>query len=242
MTKRLFILLVTIFLIHSCSTDDNDNPSIQADTKWWVLVHPIQGNEGIYLFNETTSEIERKIHLPVDYSQPEAIDYDGNSIWIAGSHSTASILEINPESGEIIDEIEGIQARSLVVLDDYFYISNFNSIDRLDRQGNFEEEIIDTESNVIHDLAYKDQTLYYVLNLNNDPIIKVNLLDNSQETVIEFGTMEISTNLAILDNDLIMVNQFDQIRRINIESGQIVSETDLPIPLEGSITSITPFN
>jgi hypothetical protein len=81
-----------------------------------------------------------------------------------------------------------------------------------------------------------------VFNNNNDPIIKVNLLDNTQETVIELGTTEVSTNLAILDNDLIMVNRFDQIRRINIDSGQIISETDLPIPIEGVITSITPYN
>jgi hypothetical protein len=183
-----------------------------------------------------------KIDLPIGYSSPQAIDFDGKSIWISGGHSGASILEISPESGEIINEIEGVHARGLVVLNDYFYVSNFNSIDRLDRQGNFEEKIIDIEDNVIQDLAYKDQSLYYVFNNNNDPIIKVNLLDNTQETVIELGTTEVSTNLAILDNDLIMVNRFDQIRRINIDSGQIISETDLPIPIEGVITSITPYN
>ena len=239
MIKRLFIFLVTISMIHSCDTDDDNDPTIPADTKWWVLVHPVQGNEGIYLFNETTSEVEKKIDLPVGYSQPQAIAFDGKSIWISGSHETASILEINPDSGEIVSEIEGIRARGLVVLDNNFYVSTFNSIDRLDRQGNYEESILDTEGNVIQDLAYKDLSLYYVLNNNNDPIVKVDLLDNSQETVLELGTLEVSTNLTIRDNDFIMVTEFDQIRRINIESGQIVSESDLPI--EGAIASIAPY-
>lgn len=239
MFKRFFILLVTISIVHSCNSDDDSNPPIEADTKWWVLVHPIQGNEGIYLFNETTSEVERKIDLPVGFSQPQAIAFDGESIWISGSHDTASIMEINPENGEIVSEIAGIKARGLVVLENNFYVSNFNTIDRLDKEGNYEEVVLDLEGNVIQDLAYKNSSLYYVLNDNNDPIVKVNLLDSSQETVLEFGTFEVSTNLTIRDNDFVIVTQFDQIKRINIESGQVVSQTDLPI--EGAITSIVPY-
>lgn len=236
--KKLFTLLTLFSLcLTSCNDDDDDLIAIDSDIKWWVLVHPTNGNEGIYLYNETTSSIEKKIDLPNGFSSPHALDYDGKSLWIGGFQDSASILELSPVDGSILSEIENIRTEGIACFDDYIYYSGSTNIYKIDKQG-VPIETISTQSNVIQDIAINQSTLYYVYNGVIDPIIKISSTDSTEGTLVETEVTGLYT-LAIYNDNLIIITDSNEIRRFDINSGQKISDTTTII--EGWITAIAPY-
>lgn len=238
MKKYFLSLIIVILSFTSCSYDNDDNIAINSDTKWWILVHPTHGNEGIYLYNETNSSIERIIELPNQMSSPHALDFDGEFLWLGGMGNEESIYKLSPDDGTVISEIVDKRTEGIKFLNGEIYYSLYGRINKITEDGTFIEEILLPTSQNPTDIAIKNSVLYYVENGVTDPIFKFNL-ENSNDGLIVNTEVDALYTLTILNDNLIVVTNNNEIRRFNINSGELVS--DSVINIDGWITAITPY-
>ena len=237
--KRLFALLLLFSLIlFSCEKEDNLTTDFEEDTKWWILVHPTHGNGGIYLYNETDSIVELKLELPEKLTSPHALDFDGESLWIGGANSSASIFEISPIDGRILSEIDNVRTEGIASLNNDIYYAGSRNIYKISKQGG-PIETIPTQANVIQDIAINSANLYYVSNGETDPIFKLNQINSTEEQLLETGVDALYT-LAIQNENLIVVSD-NKIRRFDINSGEKISDSNLYLNFYGWITAIAPY-
>jgi len=233
---KKFVTFFVVLSLTFSSCEKNDDQIQDTDSKWWILIHPTHGNEGIYLYNETTSSIERKIELPNGFSSPHALDFDGESLWLGGFHDSASLLKLSAIDGSIQSEIKNIRTEGIACLDDYIYYSGSSSIYKIDKTGKL-IQTISTETEVIQDIAINESTIYYVFNGAIDPIIKIGSTGEERITDSEVSSLY---TLAIRNENLAVVTNNNEIRRFEINTGEKISDTKLN--LEGWITAIVPYN
>lgn len=239
--KKLFALQLALFLLvlFSCDKEVDLPTNLEEDTKWWLLVHPTHGNEGIYLYNETDSIVELKIELPEKLTSPHALDFDGESLWIGGAESSSSIFEISPIDGSILSEIGNVRTEGIACLNNDLYYAGSRSIFRISKQG-VPIETISTQASVIQDIAINNSNLYYSSNMETDPIFKVNLANSSEEKILETEVAALYT-LAIQDDNLVVIAN-NKIRRFDINSGEKISDANIYLNFYGWITAIAPYN
>lgn len=237
MKNRLLFLGLICFILNSCCKCEENKD--EYETKWWILVHPSYGNSGIYLYNETTSNVELRLDIPNGLTSTHALSYDGESLWIdGGSDSSCSIFEISPIDGSILSEIKDVCTEGIASSGDYLYYSSRYSITKIKKNG----ILIDTfniQSEYIQDIAIDGSYLYYVVNGETDPIIQVDTKTEKQDTIIETGVIGLYT-LCISDDNFIVVTDNNEIRRIDMKTKRIIS--DKKTGIEGWITAITPYH
>jgi hypothetical protein len=239
--KKLFALQLALFslILSSCDKEDDMPPKLEEDTKWWLLVHPSHGNEGVYLYNETDSIVELKFELPEKLTSPHALDFDGESLWIGGAESSASIFEISPIDGTILSEIGNIRTEGIACLNNDLYYAGSRDIFRISKQG-VPIDTISTQASVIQDIAINNSNLYYASNMETDPIFKINQANSIEEKILETEVTALYT-LTIQDNNIVVVAD-NKIRRFDINSGEKISDANIYINFYGWITAIAPYN
>lgn len=236
MNKCFLPIIIVILSFVSCS-NDNDITS-DSDTKWWILVHPTHGNEGIYLYNETNSSIERIIELPNQVESPHALEFDGEFLWLGGMGLNESIYKLNPEDGTVVSEINNIRTEGISYLNGELYYSFYGKIYRISQNGTLIQEITLSTENNPSDIEINNSVLYYVYNGPIDPIIKISPPNSTEETIVETEVSGLYT-LAIHNDNLIVTTDSNKIRRFDINSGERISDTETIV--EGWITAIVPY-
>ena len=244
--KYIITLLILTVLITSCNRDLTEDfiatdPTIPEDVeyKWWILTHRNYAEPGISLYNETTSTIELKFDLPENLESPHALAYDGTSLWVGGIGENESIYQLNPENGAIISEIKNIQTEGIAILDDYLYYSDYNIINKIEKNGTLIEEIATQNSSYnIPDLAIDGNSLYYLRYSENQPVIKLNL-SSKNESAIPYLESTGTYALTISDNEIITISALNEISHHHLASGTIISKK--PTIFKGWITAIAPY-
>jgi hypothetical protein len=248
--KTIFTLLLLTILASSCNydldditenvvlTDSISNENIEY--KWWILTHKNYEAPGIYLYNETTTEVELKLDLPENLESPHALAYDGASLWVGGNGENESIYQLNPENGAIISEIKNIKTEGIALLNEYIYYSSDKIINQIEKNGTLVEEIATKNSSYnIPDIAIDGNDLYYLRYSEKEPVIKLRL-SNKEESKIPI-TESIGTYcLTIANNEIITINPFNEISHFNLNTGDLISSNTTTI--KGWITAITPYN
>ena len=239
MNKYFLPFIIAILSFVSCSNDNDDDITINSDTKWWILVHPTHGNEGIYLYNETNSSIEKIIELPNQVDSPHALEFDGEFLWLGGMGENESIYKLNPEDGTVISELTNIRTEGISYLNGELYYSFYGKINRISQDGTPIQEIALSTNNNPTDIEINDSVMYYVHNGPIDPIVKINPTNSTEETIVETQVSGLYT-LAVHDDNLIVITNFNEIRRFDITTGEKISDTETII--EGWITAIVPYD
>lgn len=250
-TIKAFYVFVTISLLFSCSKEPivnlKDSTNLDADIKWWVLVHPSYGNSGIYLYNESKSIVEKRLPLPDPNGSPQALDFDGKSLWLGGGQSYHNdnginthnpIYELNPENGNIISTIENIKTEGIASSENYIYYTTYNEIKKIKKDGELVDSI-QVDNVIISDLAIENLEIYYVFNGEIDPIIRINELSGEEEFLTETEVTGLYT-LAIHNDNLVVVARNNYLRRFDKYTGEHLS--DKKIEIQGWITAIAPYN
>jgi len=236
MKKHLIITGLISLILFSCTKDEVVNEN-STDIKWWLMVHPSYENSGIYLYNETKSMVEISFNIPENLTSPHALDYDGKSLWIGGMGDEQSIFELSPNDGSILSEIKNIETEGIACSNDEIYYSSNNEIHRIKKDGT-PIETYSVSTNVINDIDIYNSNLYYVQNGATDPIIKFDLLTQKSDTILYSNVSNLYT-LTTSEDNFIVVNDLNEIRRFDINSGEIVS--DIKINIEGWITAIAQY-
>ncbi len=249
--KTILTLLIISILVTSCNKDFDDlteNIVLIDSTlideniehKWWILTHRSYQDPGIYLYNETTLQIELKLDLPENLESPHALANDGESLWIGGVGENESIYQLNPENGAIISEIRNIRTEGIALLNEYVFYSNDKNINKIEKNGTLVEEITTKNSSYnIPDIAIDGNTLYYLRYSEREPIVKLGL-SNKEERRIPLTETTGTYCLTISNNEIITINPFNEIIRFNLGTGEFIS-TNATI-IEGWITAIAPYN
>lgn len=248
-TKSILTFLILTILVSSCHKDLDDitenivlTDSISYENiehKWWILTHRNYEAPGIYLYNETNSEVELKLDLPENLESPHALAYDGESLWIGGVGENESIYQLNPENGAIISEIKNIKTEGIALLNDYLYYSNDKMINKIEKNGTLIEEIATKNSSYnIPDIAIYGNNLYYLRYSEKEPVIKLSL-SNKKESRIATTETTGTYCLTISNDEIITINPFNEIIRFNLKTGEFISNNTTII--EGWITAIAPY-
>jgi hypothetical protein len=228
------LLIVSLFISILCSCESNSINESDTDSKWWIIVHPTHGNSGIYLYNETNSEIEKKFELPEKLSSPHAIDFDGESLWVGGY---PSIFELSPLDGTVLSEIKNVVTEGIASSGEYLYYSDNSEIFKIKKDGT-PIESYSMPTNVIQDIAFFNSNIYYVVNGENDPIIRYNKANLSITKILDTEIIALYT-LAIKNNCFILVTDKNEIRRFDINTLDKLPDTKINI--DGWITGIAPY-
>lgn len=237
--KKLFILLTVISIsLTSCENRD-DLPSVNSDVKWWILVHPTNGNPGLYLYNETTSTTELKLNLPDKLSSPQALGYDGKSLWVGGMGDNESIFELDPKDGMVVSEIKNHRTVGIACYNGYLYYAIYAEIFKINKKGDPIENFNIKSANIIEDIFIHKSDLYFAFNAENDPIMKYNSITKEEDLIVNTQVKALYT-LAIFNNNLIVVTDNNEFRRFDIETGSYIS--DKKIHIDGWITAIAPYS
>jgi len=237
MKKHLIITGLISIILFSCTKDEIVNEN-NTEIKWWLLVYPNNENSGIYLYNETKSKVEISFNIPENLTSPHALDYDGKSLWVGGMGDDQSIYELSPIDGSILSEIKNIETEGIACSNDEIYYSSNNEIHRIKKDGIPIETYLVSPNVVIQDIDIYNSILYYVENGATDPIIKFDQLTQKSDTILYSNVSRLYT-LATTEDNFIVVNDLNEIRRFDINSGEIVS--DIKINIEGWITAIAPY-
>lgn len=249
--KTIFTLFILTILVSSCNKDFDDltknidlNEPIIVDEdyeyRWWILTHKNYESPGIYLYNETTLEVELKIDLPENLESPHALAYDGESLWVGGIGENESIYQLNPENGAIISQIQNIRTEGIALLNEYVFYSNEKIINKIEKNGTLVEEIITQNSSYnIPDIAIYGSNLYYLRYSEIEPVIKLGL-SSKRESRIPLTESTGTYCLTIFNNEIITINPFNEIIRFNLNTGEFISNN--PTIIEGWITAIAPYD
>lgn len=247
--KTIFNLLMLTILMSSCGKDFDDltenivlTDSIieeNIEYKWWILTHRNYEAPGIYLYNETASEVELKLDLPKNLESPHALAYDGESLWVGGIGESESIYQLNPENGAIISEIKNIKTEGIALLNEYLFYSSDKMINKIERNGTLVEEISTKNSSYnIPDLAIDGNNIYYLRYSEKEPVIKLNL-SNKKESKIPLTESTGTYCLTISNDEIITINPFNEIIHFDQKTGEFISNNATII--KGWITAIAPF-
>ncbi|WP_298530377.1 DUF5050 domain-containing protein [uncultured Algibacter sp.] len=244
--KTFFGLIAFTILISSCNRNlpedflfGNSIENEDIEQRWWILTHKKYESPGIYLYNETTSTIELELELPENLESPHALAYDGTSLWVGGNGENESIYELNPETGTIRSEIRNISTEGIAVQDEYLYYSNFNSINKIEKNGSLIEEIPTDNSTLnIPDIAIDGNNLYYLRYSENESVIRLNLNSKIEHTLSGVETTG-TYCLAIFNNEIITVTALNEINHNILRTGQSISTNATEI--KGWITAIAPY-
>ncbi|CAH8283890.1 hypothetical protein EV196_103447 [Mariniflexile fucanivorans] len=242
--KTIFTLFIVSIIVFSCNRDLTEDfiatEPIEVEYKWWILTHKNYASPGIYLYNETTSTIELELSLPENLRSPHALAFDGESLWVGGNGANESIYQLNPETGAIISEIKNIETEGIALLDGYIYYSNYNIINKIEKNGTLLEEIPTVNSSYnIPDLAIYNDNLFYLRYSESGPVVKLNLSTN-KETIIPAIETSGTYCMTIYNNEIITTSVLNEINHNNIRNGLFISTH--PTPIEGWITAIAPYN
>lgn len=245
-SKTIFTLILLTILFASCNRDLTEDYILMdpidenIEYKWWILTHKNYASPGIALYNETTSTIELQLDLPENLESPHALAYDGVSLWVGGNGQNESIYQLNPENGAIISEIRNIETEGIALLDNYIYYSNNKSINKIEKNGTFVEEILTQNSSYnIPDIAIYANDLYYLRYSENEPVIKLKL-SSKTESIIPQITSTGTYCLTVSNYEIITVSALNEIGHFNNRTGELIARNATNI--EGWITAIAPYN
>lgn len=220
----------------TCNQDTNE--------KWWLLTR--QNNSGvgeraIILYNETLSTIEKKLPIPATLSSPHALDFDGKTLWVGGAGTNESLYELDPGNGAVISTIPNIRTEGIsLVQEGIWYSATLGGNLVLIRRDGTIRATSNVNSNTVQDIAaYGFCKMYYVVNGATDPIIEVDLLNKTENTILDTQVSTLYT-LTIKDGNFIVIGSNNEIIRFDMVSGAKVSAN--AIPVSGWITAIAPYS
>ncbi|MFT6136584.1 MAG: hypothetical protein ACJAZM_003089 [Cyclobacteriaceae bacterium] len=217
---------------------DQVNPA-EAGNKWWILSRQYSscdGERGIFLFNETTSKIEVKIDLPNELMSPHGLDYSDGFLWLLGFDDKEMAYRINPSNGEIEEIFTNVTGEGISVVGDSIFIANGASIDLISRSNASIINTFHVNSNTIQDMTVIGHDIFYVVNGEIDPILKLNMVTSKIDTIALTGITALYT-LAFRDDYFFAVDGYSIVKIDSINSN--ISTVATP-NINGWLTSIRP--
>ena len=176
MKRPLFYLLASILLLASACQDETaqeisrrspsgeivspepNNANIEGI---WVLTR-ISNSPLILLLDEQSFEIKRSLQVPAALSSPEALAYDGTSLWVGGSDYDASLYELDPEDGSIVTEHANISTSGLTYANEHVYYSANGQLYQLGESNPLMPLELSSTSYELGDIAIATDKVYYV--------------------------------------------------------------------------------
>lgn len=143
----------------------------------WALVHPSASpGIGLYLFDETSQVIVRQLPLPPGCTSPQALAWDGRSLWLGGIDEDCAVRELDPESGRVLSRWEGVHTEGIAVSGETFWYSAirdaFAPLVQVRRDGET-LDMIELREITVQDLVNANGTLYFLANDDVDRIVRV---------------------------------------------------------------------
>ncbi len=223
------------------STTENYHQINLSETgkKWWILSRQYsscEGQRGIYLFNEATSKVEVKIDLPNELLSPHGLDYSDGFLWLLGFDDKEIAYRINPNNGEIEEIFTNLTGEGISVVGDSIFIANRASISLISRSNGSIINTFQINSNTIQDMTVIGNDIFYVVNGEIDPILKLNMVTSKIDTIALTGITALYT-LAFRDDYFFAINgnSIVKIDSINSEIYTVATPN-----INGWLTAIRP--
>lgn len=176
MKRPLFYVLAAVLLLASACQDEtaeeisrrspsgeivSPNPNGANPNGIWVLTQ-ISNSPLILLLDPETFEIKQSLQVPAALSSPEALTYDGTSLWVGGSDSDASLYQLDPADGAIVAEHPNISTQGLAYANEEIYYSTAGHLYRLGESAPVMPLELSNSNYRLGDIAIADDKVYYV--------------------------------------------------------------------------------
>jgi hypothetical protein len=239
-----------------------DAPSLRDDafapstSLVWVLVHPVDAppsGAGLILFDEVSQSIVRRLPLPDPDASVHGLAWDGRSLWLSSAGSVtlgldrgAGLLQLDPTDGRVIQRFDRIRAEGVAADGDTIWYAGARpdeagpTLVHLAQNGLQLSFVPIPEPALIQDLAIADGALYYLVNDDQDRIMRIDPSTGSA-TRVASGVYEAPYALAF-DGAHLAVALADRftseprIRRFDPATGALVRES--PFRVQGWVTAI----
>lgn len=240
------ILFSALVLLSSCVYDASsgfdpdlfipENPNFNSDihAQWWVL--STNGSPQINLYNHQSVRVERSFRVPAQLSNPQALAFDGESLWVGGTGSNAAVYQLNPADGSIISIVENIETKGLSYANGQVWYLNGNTVRSLpNANGESASLPVSIDGNVT-DFSMSDTHLFTV-NSNFGEVKKYRLNATSEEASFWTG-IDGAQNISTIDNSFNIVTESNAFCTFNADNGNM--NNDIPIATPTDVTAIAP--
>jgi len=210
--------------------------------QWWVLASPsaTRGSaSGMYLYEDGNGNILRRLSLPARSQEPHALEFDGTHLWLADPHPEVPLFKIDPNNGEVVASYPNPVGTGLAMANGNFYVAKPGVVEVTTPQGEVQRTIEIPGTNIT-DLAVKDNILFYATTRNSGWGQTTDLVRYNMETGLSkvlIGEQQEVWTMATMQNDWAFVNDFNNICRFESRYNEMV--VDIPVPIDGDITSIS---
>jgi outer membrane protein assembly factor BamB len=231
----------------NCPEDcDDDIPQLPepwgTPGHWWILIHPnypSMPGPGIHLVDTNTGNLIRSLPLPPEAESPHGLAAEAHRVWVSDMVSQ-KIYRLDPTDGTVIDTLSGGYTEGLAitatgywsVYDDYSRVAIEHHLFSGGVSHSFE-----MNTNVVNDLAYDGEYVYYVINDGNDPIRRINVRTGARDFLVRHTIVAICT--CAFDGEAVVIDtDFGYLRRYHPVTGDQIDEVEHG--LDGWITAIAP--
>lgn len=206
----------------------------------WVLVHPSDAplGPGLYLFDEDRQVVVRRLPAP-DISSPHALAWDGESLWLGGADlDDPAVVQMDPLDGRELSRWPGVWTEGIAFDGTDFWYGPMEPQDRLirrvDHSGSVLASFTLADGDVVQDMVSANGALYYLVNDDEDRIVRVDTESGSTVEVAR-GVHQAPYSLGF-DGTYLAVAVDGRILRFDTDSGALVR--DDPFAVLGWITAI----
>ena len=239
-------LILAACLVPGCyrSHERGGDSAVDADVPngplVWVLVHPSDAprGPGLFLFDEGRQEVVRQLALPAGVTSPQALAWDGRSLWLGGVDEEPAVRELDPDNGRVLSRWPGVVTEGIAVDGDNFWYSGVTSafipLTHVRRDGSVVSSAALPGVVTVQDLVSASGSLYYLVNDERDRIVRADGV-TGDSTVLSLVGFDAPYALGF-DGTYLAVAAEGRIRRFDVSTGALVEEGPLAVP--GWITAI----
>ena len=233
-------LLAGCYLAHERDVDASTDAARPVTAPLvWVVVHPSDAplGPGLYLFDETTQTIVRRLPLPPGSTSPHALAWDGRSLWLGGVDEDPGVRELDPADGRVLSRWSGVQCEGIAYEGGrYWYagvVSTLTPLVEVQRDGTTIGSL-SLGVATVQELVAAEGSLYYLINDDLDRIVRVDPSTGASSDVT--SGVHVAPYALGWDGRHLAVAVDGRITRFDRITGERVSEGPLGIP--GWITAI----
>ena len=221
--------------------DPIDAPGSSNPYNWYVLAQPSdRGNaSGIYLYEDGNGTVTQHLPLPAGSERPHSVEYDGTYLWLADRNPLVPLYKLNATTGTVEEALPSLGGTAMARANGNFWVARNGNFDEVSPQGQVLRSVEVGRTN-ISDMAVKGDYIYYAEGKGNEgylmyDLFKLNINTGRKELLM--GDMAKVWTMATLENDWAFVNDFNSICRFESRRNEML--VDIPIPIDGDITSIS---
>lgn len=239
-------IMSALLLLSSCVYDTGTgfnpddfvpaNPSYAGNvhSQWWVLTN--DGSSQISLYNHQTGRTTRTLNVPAQLNDPQALAFDGESLWVGGTGSGAAVYQLDPTDGSILSVVEGIQTKGLTYAEGQVWYLNGNTVRSLPVSGGTSDMLAVRLDAGVTDITMSGTHLYSI-NSRMGEVKKYSLANSREEASFSTG-IDGATNISYTENAFNLVTESNQFCAFSVENGNM--NNDIPIDTPSDVTAIAP--